>query len=401
MNFIWWMITGYVRVRVISAQPEHLLGVLSSRMQIRDITHASALSVECSLAKSKMAEFENIMEQDGGKWEIIGMYGLPEYWKKAWKIPVIVCFLIFLLASSILIPARVFFIQVQGNEIVSDQQILNAASEMGLCFGAPRRKLRSEQIKNKLLSTIPALSWVGVNTQGCVATISVQERKFEPESEDETPGHIVAMRDAVVSSFTVTRGKALCKSGQAVRAGDVLISGYMDMGICTRVEQAEGEVYGVTRRDIFAVLPDKTKHLQSKNDSFKKYSIIVGKKRINLHSDSGILYPSCGKMTKVKTMTLPGGWELPIKLVIEYYTDYNTTTVDRPEDQSQQMLLDCIKRQTLQGLVAGEILSQELELSHDQGKFTMTGSLECHEMIGKQSSGVYIEGDTNDDGKNS
>lgn len=401
MNFIWWMIAGYVRVRITSAQPERLLGVLSSQMQIRDIAHSTALSIECSLPKWKMPEFETIMEKDGAKWETIGSYGFPQYWKRAWKAPVIVCFVCLLLISSILIPGRVFFIQVQGNEEVSDQQILNAVSEVGLSFGTRRRELRSEQIKNQLLSNIPSLSWVGVNTQGCVATISVQERKFEPENRAETPGHIVAARDAVVSSFTVTRGKALCENGQAVRAGEVLISGYLDMGICTRVEQAEGEVYGVTRREIRAVLPDKTKYLQPEKDTFKKYSIVVGKKRINLYSDSGILYPTCGKMTKVKAMTLPGGWKLPISLVVESYTERRGSEIDRPEGQAQQMLLDCVQKQTQQDLVAGKIISQDLELFHEAGKYAMTGSLECHEMIGKRSSGVFIEGDTNDDGKNS
>ena len=401
MNFIWWMIAGYVRVRVVSAQPEHLLGSLSSRMQIRDITHPTALSIECSLARWKLPEFESEIEKDGAQWELIGSYGFPQACKRAWKAPVIVCFVAMLLASSIVIPGRVFFIQVQGNEEVSDRQILNAVSEVGLSFGARRRQLRSEQIKNQLLTAIPSLSWVGVNTQGCVATISVHERKIEPDEHEETPGHIVASRDAVVQSFTVTRGKAMCKNGQAVHAGEVLISGYMDMGICTRVEQAEGEVYGVTRRDICAVLPDKTQYFQSNRGETKKYSILVGKKRINLYSDSGILYPTCGKMAKVKTMTLPGGWKLPVSLVIESYTQRSGTLTQRPEDQAQQMLLDCVRRQTMQSLVAGQIISQDLELSQDPGAYTMTGTLECHEMIGKRSSGVFIEGDTSDDGKNS
>ena len=399
LNYIWWMIAGYIRVRVVGAEPERLLGEISSQIQLRDITPVSSLSVECALPKWKMEEFEQIIEKNGAKWEMVGSYGLPQYWKKAWGLPLIVCFLVFLLLSSMLIPGRIFFIQVCGNESVSEQQILNAASEVGLSFGAARRELRSEQIKNRLLSTIPSLSWVGVNTQGCVATISVQERKLEPEEREKVPGHIVATRDAVVSSFTVTSGRALCQNGQAVHAGEVLISGFMDLGICTRVEQAEGEVYGMTRRQIHAFLPDEVQCRREKKDAEKRHSIIIGKKRINLYSDSGILYPSCGKMTEVKALTLPGGWKLPVSFVTECYTEYTLASEQRSEELAQQMLLNGAKAQTEQLLVAGEILSQDMEFSHEAGAYTMTGAFECREMIGKRSSGVFIEGDTSDDGK--
>ncbi len=394
------MIAGYIRVRITSAQPEYTLDMLSSHMQIRDVTQTSDLSLECSIPKWKLQEFRETMDHSGASWEPLGVYGFPRLWKQAWRAPVLVWFLIILLAASFWIPSRIFFIRVNGNDIVTDQEILQAASHVGLYFGINRRALRSEQIKNQLLSSIPALSWVGVNTQGCVATISVQERKLEPEQSEDTPGHIVAAQDAVITSFTATRGQALCQNGQAVHAGDILISGYLDLGICTRIEQAEGEVYGLTKRDICAVVPEKTHFRQTPEHEISRHSIIIGKKRINLYSDSGILYPTCGKMTEVKTLTLPGGWELPVQLVTERYTQSAIVTTTRSEEQAEKILLDFTRTYIQQHLVAGEILEQDIVCFHKDGTCRLQGAFACHEMIGKRSSAVFIEGDTNDDGKN-
>ncbi len=397
MSDIWWMIAGYERVRVVSADPERMLGRLSEQVQLRDISYVSALCVEFSVPRGKAKQLKEIAECTGGKWEPVSTHGLPKWCRNAWKKPIIVCFSALLLLVSLYIPERIFFIQVQGNDAVARQEILNAASEAGLSFGAARRTLRSEQIKNELLGAIPSLSWAGVNTKGCVATISVKERKLEPEDVPEMPGHIIAMRDAVVSSFTSTRGRPLCQEGKAVRAGEVLISGYLDLGLCTRVEQAEGEVYGLTRRQVHALLPASTAISRGEREICKKYSLIIGKKRINLYSDSGILYPSCGKMTKVKPLTLPGGWQLPVSLVTECYTDRNLIRQERSEQTAGEMLEAYIRQQTQKDLIAGQIRKQELELMRRGETYHMSGFLECHEMIGKRSSRVFIEGDTNDD----
>lgn len=397
LSDIWWIIAGYVRVSVISADPARMLGRLSGQVQLRDIEYTSALCVEFSVPKGKTKQLKEIVEKTGGKWDVVSTHGLPKWCRKAWEKPIIVCFSALLLLMSLYIPERIYFIQVQGNEAVARQEILNAASDAGLSFGVARRALRSEQIKNELLEAIPSLSWAGVNTKGCVATISVKERKLEPEDIPSMPGHIIAARDAVVSSFTVTRGRPLCQEGQAVRAGEVLISGYLDLGLCTRAEQAEGEVYGLTRRQVHALLPASTAVSRGEREICKKYSLIIGKKRINLYSDSGILYPSCGKMTKVKPLTLPGGWQLPVSLVTECYTDRDLIQQERSERSAGEMLEAYIRQNVQTDLVAGQIRKQELELTCQEGAYYMSGFLECHEMIGKRSSRVFIEGDTNDD----
>ena len=88
--------------------------------------------------------------------------------------PVLLAGLGILFLLAMYLPSRVLFIRVEGNMQIPDRQILAAAEECGIRFGASRREVRSEKVKNALLSSVPQLQWAGVNTAGCVATISVR-----------------------------------------------------------------------------------------------------------------------------------------------------------------------------------------------------------------------------------
>lgn len=398
MDF-WWRITGYARVRMTSPQPERLLGRLSGHMQLRDISRPGALTVECKIRGNCCGVCRTITEQTGGTFEILGYYGAPGYWKRAMRLPVLTGFLTCLVLLSMVLPNRILFIRIQGNELVPRQQIRTAAEEAGLRFGASRREIRSEQIKNRLLSALPDLAWVGVNTNGCVATISVEERRPSPPEDTGLPNHMVASSDAVISDFTVTSGNALCRQGQAVRKGEVLISGYLDLGDRTRIEPAQGEVYGLTQREIRGVLPVDTVRIKANGGSMKKYSFLIGKKRINLHRDGGILYPTCGKMTEVKPLTLPGGWELPVCLVIDRYVTYDMAPVQREQTSAVKVLREYMVEQLRREMIAGEIRGEQTALSQEKGRYCLNGRFSCREMIGRYSEEVLIEGDAKDDGK--
>ena len=148
------------------------------------------------------------------------------------------------------VPGRVFFIEIEGNQQIPDRLILEVVQENGIQFGAVRRDIRSEKIKNILLEKIPQLQWVGVNTNGCVAVISVRERQFENDSQEYSFGSIVASRDAIIQQITVLRGTQLCKVGQAVKAGEILVSAYKDYGISVKMTGAKAEIYGQTEHNL-------------------------------------------------------------------------------------------------------------------------------------------------------
>lgn len=396
---LWWKVAGWVRVRFTSADVSRTLRKVTDRgIRLEELEFRSALTAEATVARGQLGELKGVLKSQGIEPEVIRIQGGPNILRKIRKRMGLAVFLMLMAVFSFLISDRILFVQVRGNGSVPTGQILEMAARSGIRIGRIRSEIRSENVKNELLGSIPELGWVGINTSGCVATISVQERQTEPEEEARLPGNIVAIRDAIVDSVTVTGGTPQCVAGQAVREGEVLVSGYTDLGLHTAIVPAEAEVYGISSRRVESILPEITRMRGRETGREQKFSLIFGKLRINLYSDSGILHTSCGKMNQVYMLRLPGGWTLPVGLAVETYT--RTELTERPRMDAEAVLGEASARYVRRSMIAGEILSEHSEFLPEDGILRLTTQYECRELIGKWSPGVYLEGDAKDDGEN-
>ena len=399
---LWNRFSGIICLEMTTADPENILNRLAvQNVEIWDVERNSQIQVRFRIRKESMKQVSALAEKLGADLRQVRAEGVI-YWLNAWrKRPLILGCLMLLTILTMLLPERILFVDMIGNTTVPTRMILEAAAEQGLQFGADRRKLRSEEIKNELLGEMDSLEWVGVNSYGCRAVITVRERGEQPQQEQAGYYSLVAATDGIIERIIMNRGNLLCKTGQAVSQGDVLVSGYTDLGICTRAIAAEAEIYALTVRPICTVLPSE---LQNRGEQIReevRISLIFGKKRINLYSDSGILPSSCGKMTYSLPLRLPGGDTLPVTLVIQHILWYNTTNMIRSESEAEQILLDASERTVLETTIAGQILTQQTQLVQEMDCFSFYGKYQCREMIARRKSGVYLEGDTKDDSQNS
>jgi hypothetical protein len=234
-------------------------------------------------------------------------------------------------------------------------------------------------VKNALLEAMPQLQWAGVNTKGCVAVITVKERPLAKESQIAGEvSSIVASRDGIIEECTVIRGSPACKPGQAVRAGETLISAYTDCGLTIRAGRAEGEVYAQTERSLEVISPSEYLFRREEGSVTKKYSLLIGKNRINFYKGSGISDTSCVKMYSAYYVTLPGGFVLPLAFVTESWTDCTLSagSADQPE------LAFFAQEYLTEQMNAGRILSGTESLTVSEGTFQLMGHYRCLEMIG-------------------
>ena len=379
---IWRSWKGMLTVHLTSADPTGALqAIRRSGITLWNVTMLGEYTWEFTLDRIDHKRLLHLTQKRGENCVTIKKFGF--YWTmlEFLKRPVLIFGIIMLLVLSLWVPSRIFFVQVTGNISIPDRQIIEYAKECGIIFGASRRQVRSEQVKNKLLAGMPQLQWAGINTSGCVAYIYVRERIPEHE-ETQSNGvcSIVASSDAVITEITVRKGNGLCKPGQAVKSGQVLISGYTDCGICIQAVHAEGEIIGLTQRTLTVLFPlDRLK----KTDAYaseKKYSLIIGKKQINLSQDSGILGMTCDKIYEQKSITLPGGFCLPISLVCETLIYYHTEETEATASEKQ--ISDFAQQYVLAGTIAGTLQYSQEYITFTNRCAKLDGIYGCLENIG-------------------
>lgn len=389
---LWRSLTGMITAQVTSADPAGVLTEIHKRdIELEKVRFVDELTLLFTFRRSDLKRIRQITDKRGDDISILGRNGI--YWRmrSLLKRKVLLAGVLFFVLLTAFLPTRIFFFRVEGNENVPTNQILELAAQCGIRFGASRREVRSEKVKNALLSAVPQLEWAGINTSGCVATISVRERQTtEQVPAIQGVSSIVAVRDGVIRDITVTNGSTACKVGQAVKAGQVLISGYTDCGLTIRAGRAEGEIYADTSRTLSFVLPKNAALRGQAKEEIKKYSLLLGKNRINFCQDSRILDSSCVKMYEEKCLTLPGGFVLPVAIVTETWV-YCHETAPTAGDDIQSALSSFAQRYLQTQMVAGAVLTRQEEFTNEDGVACLKGVYACYEMIGREHNEEIIK----------
>lgn len=358
-----------------------LQGMSDQEIVAREICFVDPLHLRFVISSRSLPALLKLCKKRGDTVEILRRRGVTQIVSWARKRPVLLLGLLLIFALSCWLPTRVLFVQVEGNLSVPSKHIIQQAELCGIRFGASRRAVRSDQVKNALLSVLPQLRWAGVNTYGCTAVISVRERNPETQTvPNQAICSIIAQQDAYIRQMTVVSGNPLCKVGQAVKKGQVLVSAYTDCGLCLRLTNARAEIYGDTQRQITVIFPTEYWQRVKISSRSKKYSLIIGKKRINFYKGSGISGSSCAKIYEEKYVTLPGGFVLPIGLVKEEVIAYELQRIYDPPEES---VLTVFAQQYLLGLMqAGQILVADHAFSYEEQFCRLDSSFSCFEMIG-------------------
>lgn len=378
---IWKSMAGTVEVEMTAAEPERALSTISQAgIALFGVHHEKDLTCSFTIRRRDYARLAALCQKDGLSLTIVGKRGISYSLAALRKRKMLIVGMGALLFSAFFLPTRILFVRVEGNSRIPENRIIRAAEESGICFGASRKDVRSERVKNALLDTIPQLQWAGVNTSGCTAVISVRERaasRDEPESSGVSS--IVADRDGYILSCTVTQGTAQVQPGQSVQNGQTLISGYTECGICIQATQAKGEIIAQTHRELTAIAPVNCLQRTGSTGISRRLSLLLGKKRIFFWKGSGISDAGCGRMYRQYNFTLPGGFRLPIALCVDTYQHCSLEN-----GKAKVSAFGGFTRQYLEAqMVAGQILRETQRIVPDGDVLRLKGSYVCIEAIGK------------------
>lgn len=221
----------------------------------------------------------------------------------------------------------------------------------------------------------------------------MRERDAIPDLRPENiPGNVVAAASGEITHIEPWAGDALVQEGDGVAAGDVLISGAMEMDTSNPLElerpkrlvHAEGKVLASTRRTLTACLDLTAQGKRYTGEETTRYALSILGKRVKFFRNSGISYANYDTITKLKSWTPPLGDCLPIVWETETFRAYDP--VEQPLDAAAaEALLQAQLRKALEeALGQGEILTTRYETTQEGDRLFVTLTAHCFEDIAKE-----------------
>lgn len=375
---------GTVQLRVTGASPEQCLRRLADqRIAFRFLGKPDAFSAEIEVLRRDVPRAERQLLRGGCECETEQARGAPAIFGGLLQRPVLLILLALAVAAAIVVPKFVFFYSVSGNETVPDAQILRELRELGVGFGTYGPSIRPQELKNQMLLRIPKLQWLTVQQSGMCARVVVRERpEKEPILDRRTPANVIAARSGVITRVSAEAGFCLCSPGQAVKSGELLVSAYTDFGYKTQVTAARAEIYAQTVRMADCILPAAQQVKDTRAETRSTVSLWVGRRRIRLFG-RGADGSFCEKQTERRTLTLPGGFSLPLGIEITRICEYDTRDEILQAEDVRQRLLAFVQTQAQREMIAGMILASREHMTEENGGYCLHAALQCEEMIAR------------------
>lgn len=114
----------------------------------------------------------------------------------------------------------IWFYDINGLEIISEEEVKNLLFDFGLKRGVLRKAIDTSILENYLTKNIGEISWVDVRWRGTRLIIDIVEKKIITPIKS---GELVAARDGIITEIIVLKGQGVVKEGDTVSKGQVLV----------------------------------------------------------------------------------------------------------------------------------------------------------------------------------
>lgn len=276
----------------------------------------------------------------------------------------------------------VWDIEVIGNESVTYSYVVDALEKQGLSVGTRIEGLNVDRIKTSVMVNSDRISWMAINIEGTVAHVQIREAETAPNETPRKPANVVAAMDGQIERVEVFRGEAAVISGQAVRRGDVLISGVRDLksgGFS--VTRANGNVFAVTERTLTVEIPYEYEQKHYQKVQKNEISVIFFGKEIKILKNNGNEGVFCDTIESVDMISLPGGVRLPvgIKRVENHY--YTVTKETYSRDEALELAYYRLGQRLASELPEAQIIGKRIETEIGERALSLICTVRCVENI--------------------
>lgn len=363
-------ILGYARFEIRGEYPQRLINALSSRgVDVWGITRRGDIIEACILIRDykKLLALKGKCRARIRHKRPVGL--LIKLYSYRERVGFAVGIGIFFLSLKLL-SLFIWQIDIVGNEYVEKNEIYSALENIGVTRGSRISEIDTFNIGDSLVLEMPQLAWAAINIEGSKATVNVSEVNIIPEHKENTPCNLKAKTDGVITGHTVTDGILLVKAGDAVVAGDLLVSGITDNADGTvTLRHASGEVFAETRHTLSYKQPFTEDRVYRTGVQEEKTVLEFFGFKIPLYLGS-VQYEYESEYEELPMRI--AGCELPISIHKRKFYEIDRRQVTLTPEEAEQKAREKLEELTKRQLPMVEIVTKE-------------------EVIKQQNDGIFVE----------
>jgi len=390
---IWQFTRGYVRLLVTGFSVERFLNMAAYRGVYLWNVERSPEGVHVNVSIKGFKHLKGCSRKTKCRTKIIEKNGLPfiafRYRKRKLLMGGIIFFVLMLFTLS----SFIWRVEIVGGEGVSHEAILTFLEERGLATGTFKHRLDSQIITSELLNHFDEISWVYIHTRGTRTTIMIAESIPRQILVDRhTPTHVVAAKDGLITAIATSSGAPLVRQNDVVRAGEMLVSGILELGVDTGATShvyvhAYAEVWARRYHPIEFAVPLTFSEKVYTGRATTRHSVqllFAGNLQVNFPR-GGISFESYDRITTRHQPGVGGDYPLPFILIAEHYTEFawvqQTRTMDEAAELADRMLTNRILREFDFGI---DIIDRQVELFETEDALVVRALITTHERIDQQ-----------------
>ncbi|HWQ58132.1 MAG TPA: sporulation protein YqfD [Clostridia bacterium] len=224
---VWNYLTGYVMIEVKGRGLERFVNrAAQSGVPLWRIRRIASDTIDARTSVAGFYGLRPLLRGTNLRVRILGKHGLPIALSRFRGREVLLFGWMLVLALIVAASRFIWYVSVEGCDVISEEQIVKTLAELGVEAGSPRTATETFDLGGRLAASDSRIAWAGVKLEGVILRVQIVEANpYVPEDNGDEPGSLFAKKDGVITRVEVRGGKAKVIAGDAVLAGQELITG--------------------------------------------------------------------------------------------------------------------------------------------------------------------------------
>jgi similar to stage IV sporulation protein len=290
------------------------------------------------------------------------------------------CFVVLLCFLS----GFVWNIEVQGNNEISDDEIIDFLADNDFAVGAHWRSVDKDVLESLIMASFDKCAWVHINSEGTTAYVEINETVDKPNVVDNSYiTNLKATKDGIIVDAIVYDGWQVAKVGDSVVQGDLLVSGVYES------EEQKTNLFAHARGEYIAKVEESLKITVSRQQSSKIYDKSKTYKTLNFFGLNIPLYIGSSYCMNSDSYVqsnylVLNGCELPIGITTKTVKPYSVTSRVLDDRELTALINEEVDKKLEKEFCDYEIVSKNIDIALNSDEGVAKGNVTCLENIGEE-----------------